>query len=230
MSLKRLAVIVFTYLMAVYVPLAITAFLSDLMTNSDEYSAIMLSAHAATDHDYWAPPLAFLGSYPAWTLYFNSKGLKTDYFFAATTQDFLDVLQNEKYQSIVLVGHGSYNSWRATDDIIDNDTIKAMKGRFKKKRGEWFQLTCPAEGFSPVQLGELVMEHGRSYYYSGQEVNTYDFVMDALTAFWHIKRETRKREQTEANALSSYYRILRKISSYFKQDAQREYRNSEPGI
>jgi hypothetical protein len=107
--------------MAVYVPFAIAAFISDVMTSSDEYAAIMLSAHAVTDYDYWAPPLAFLGSYPAWTLYFNSKGLRTDYFFAATTQDFQNVLENEKYQSIVLVGHGSYNSWRATDRAIQEE-------------------------------------------------------------------------------------------------------------
>jgi hypothetical protein len=195
MSLKRLGAIICTCLMAVYVPLAITAFISDLMTNSDEYAAIMISAHAATNYDYWAPPMAFLGSYPAWTLYFNSKGLRTDYFFAATKQDFLNVLEDERYQSIVLVGHGTYNSWRATDGNIDNHTIKAMDGRFKKKRGEWFQLTCPVQDYSPVQLGQLVMAHGRSYYYNGQGVNTYDLVMDALTAFWHIKAETREREQ-----------------------------------
>jgi hypothetical protein len=186
-------------LLAVYVPFAITAFISDVMTDNDEYAAIMLSAHAVTDYDYWAPPLAFLGSYPAWTLYFNSKGLRTDYFFAATSQDFLNVLENEKYQSIVLVGHGSYNSWRATDDSIENETIKAMDGRFKKKRGEWFQLTCPIQDYSPVQLGQLVMSHGNSYYYSGQGAGFYDLVTDALTAFWHIKRETRKREQIGAD-------------------------------
>jgi hypothetical protein len=200
MSLKRLVARICTCLMAVYVPFAIAAFISDLMTNSDEYAAIMLSAHAVTDYDYWAPPLAFLGSYPAWTLYFNSKGLKTDYFFAATTQDFLKVLENQKYQSIVLVGHGSYNSWRATDDSIENDTIKAMDGRFKKKRGEWFQLTCPVQDYSAVQLGQLVMSHGRSYYYNGQGAGFYDFVTDALTAFWHIKREARKREQIDTDS------------------------------
>jgi hypothetical protein len=101
-SLKRLGASICTCLIAVYVPFATAAFISDSMTNTDEYAAIMLSAHAVTDYDYWAPPLAFLGSYPAWTLYFNSKGLKTDYIFAATTQDFLNVLENEKYQSIVL--------------------------------------------------------------------------------------------------------------------------------
>ncbi len=107
----------------------------------------------------------------------------------------MNVLENEKYQSIVLAGHGSYNSWRATDDSIENDTIKAMDGRFKRKRGEWFQLTCPVQDYSPVQLGQLVMSHGRSYYYGGHGAGFYDFVADALTAFWHIKRETRRREQ-----------------------------------
>lgn len=194
LSLKRLIVIILVCLIAFYTPLAITAFIYNLMTNTNEYAAIMISNHAIKGNDYWAPPLAFLGSYPMWTFYFNSKGLKTDYFFGATRQDFIDVLKDEKYQSIVLVGHGSYNSWRAADGFIDNYDIKAMKGQFKKKNGEWFQLTCPARNFSKIQLGELVMAHGRSYYYSGQEVDSYDFVLDALTAFWHIKAETRERE------------------------------------
>ncbi len=202
MTLKQLAKIICTYLMVIYIPLAMTALISDLMTDTKSYAAIMLSAHAISDYDPWAPPFAFLGSYPAWTFYFNSKGLKTDYFFGATTQDFLEVLKNEKYQSIVLVGHGSYNSWRATDGHIDNDTIRAMNGQFNKKRGEWFQLTCPTEDFSPVHLGELVMAHGTAYFYNGDGANSYDFVMDALTPFWNLKAQTKKREGIGTHHLS----------------------------
>ncbi len=179
-------------LMALYVPIAMSAFVSDLRTNTDQYAAVLLSAHAFSNHDHWAPPLAFLGSYPAWTFYFNSRGLKTDYIFSATKQDFLDVLGDDKYQSIVLVGHGSYNLWRATDDEIANDDIEQMQGAFKKKRGEWFQLSCASEDYSPIQLGELVMAHGKSYCYNGDTGMLY-FVIDALTAFRLIKGQTEKR-------------------------------------
>jgi hypothetical protein len=130
-------------LIVLYIPIATSAYVSDLRTRTDQYAAILLSAHAFSNHDHWAPPIAFLGSYPAWTFYFNSMGLKADYIFSATKQDFIDVLRDDKYQSIVLVGHGSYNLWRATDDEITNADIEQMRGTFKKKRGSGF--SCHAQ-------------------------------------------------------------------------------------
>jgi hypothetical protein len=180
--IKYLAIIV-----AVYVPIAAIAFLSNFLTKTDNYAAVLLSAHALSDHDYWAPPLAFLGSYPAWTLYFNSRGEKIDYFFNATKKDFMQILADNKYQSIVLVGHGSYNTWRATDDQIANYDIEAMKGKFEIKHGEWIQLSCADPDFSPVHIGELVMEKKNVHHYNGA-AGTFDFVLDALTAFSHIKK------------------------------------------
>jgi hypothetical protein len=91
------------------------------------------------------------------------------------------------------VGHGSYNLWRATDDEIANLDIEQMQGTFKKKKGEWFQLSCAGKDYSPVQLGELVMANGKSYCYNGDTGMLY-FVIDALTAFKLIKRQTEKRQ------------------------------------
>ena len=129
--------------LVLYIPAATIAFLSDTRTNSDQYAAILLSAHAFTSHDHWAPVLAFAGSYPAWTLYFNSKGIKPDYIFSATYDDFVKVLQDDKYQSVVLVGHGSFNCWQATDALICTYDVEQVSGEYKKKHGEWFQLSCP---------------------------------------------------------------------------------------
>jgi hypothetical protein len=171
----------------VYLPVATVAYVSNLFAKTDKYAAILLSAHAFSDHDYWAPPIAFLGSYPAWTLYFNSRGEKSDYFFSATKQDFMDVLTDSKYQSIVFVGHGSRNSWRATDNQITNYDIDKMKGKFQLKHGEWIQLSCAEPDYSPIHMGELVMANNNVYYYSGS-AGTFDFVLDALTAFRHIKK------------------------------------------
>ena len=185
---KKAAVVV----LIVYIPLALLAFTSNRLKPTKQYAAILLSAHAFSDYDHWAPPLAFLGSYPSWTLYFNSKGLKTKYFFSATSQDFIDILQNDHFQSIVLVGHGSFNTWRATDQEISNYTIKRLQGKFKPKSGEWFQLSCGSRDFSEVQLGEMVMAHGQSYAYE-DEVGAIHFVIDALSPFWIIKSDTEKR-------------------------------------
>jgi len=194
-GLKRVTMVLLTGLAIGYIPYAAVAWISDISTKSDQYAAILLSADAITGHDHWAPPIAFAGSYPSWTLYFNSLGLKTDYIFSATKKDFINVILDEKYQSIVLVGHGSYNNWQATDEIVGNFDIERLKGKFKKKTGEWFQLSCPSSDYSPIQLGEMVMENGKSYYYNGESAGNIDFVFDALFAFRHIKAEAEKRKR-----------------------------------
>ena len=93
--------------LVVYIPAATIAFLSDSQIKTGQYAAILLSAHAFSDHDHWAPVLAFIGSYPAWTLYFNARDLKPDYFFSATADDLMKVIQDDKYQSVVLVDRKS---------------------------------------------------------------------------------------------------------------------------
>ena len=68
--------------LVVYIPAATIAFISDSRIETDQYAAILLSAHAFSNNDHWAPVLAFVGSYPAWTLYFNARDLKPDYIFS----------------------------------------------------------------------------------------------------------------------------------------------------
>lgn len=188
-GLKRVFLVLFTGLSLGYVPYASIALISDLNTKSNRYAAILLSADAITGHDHWAPPIAFWGSYPSWTLYFNSLGYKTDYIFSATYKDFVRVLLDEKYQSIVLVGHGSFNCWKATDELVSTYDVERLNGKFKKKNGEWFQLSCPSTDYSPKHLGEIVMANMNYYYYAGEKADNMDFVMDALFAFSHIKSE-----------------------------------------
>ena len=178
--------------LVVYIPAATIAFISDSRIETDQYAAILLSAHAFSNHDHWAPVLAFVGSYPAWTLYFNARDLKPDYIFSATYHDFINVLQDDKYQSIVLVGHGSYNHWQATDREVSIFAVQRLEGKFKKKNGEWFQLTCATRDFSDIQLGELVMQNLPPYTYDG-EVGTVELAVDALIPFWRIKAATERR-------------------------------------
>ena len=142
----------------------------------------------------WASPIAFLGSYPAWTLYFNFNGVKTDYFFNATKNDMKNVLIDPKYESIVMVGHGSRNGWKATDSFVSNDDVNEWKELFEPKKGEWFQLSCAGYDTYPEHIGELVMDNkDKVYYYSGDVAGTTMFVTDALTGFRLIKYQTHKR-------------------------------------
>ena len=177
------------YLVLVYIPFAVVATITNhLVAKDDQYAAILLSGFAFSDYDYWASPVAFLGSYPAWTFYFNLKGLRTDYFFSATKQDLKKVLIDSKYQSIVLVGHGSFNAWRATDQIVSNEDIRRWKSLFSLKTGEWIQLSCPGADSYPTHIGELIMENGghssarsrnaaaKRHWYSGLHMQRLDYM------------------------------------------------------
>ena len=179
-------------ILIVYIPMATIAFISDWQTETQKYAAILLSADAFTGSDHWLPPIAFLGSYPGWTLYFNSRGLKTDYVFSATYNDFVRVLCDDKYQSIVVVGQGSRSHWKATDQDISIYDIARLQNQFKRKQGEWFQMTCSHREFSDIYIGDLVMTSGISYAY-GDQVSTIAMVIDAIVPFKIIKTETRYR-------------------------------------
>ena len=189
----------FFYLTILYIPFAALATISNnFFVKDDQYAAIMLSGFAFSDYDYWASPIAFLGSYPAWTFYFNSKGIRTNYVFNATKDDLRNVLIESKYQSIVLVGHGSKNSWRATDQTVDNSDIRSWQTLFTLKSGEWIQLSCPSTDIFPRHIGELVMDNkNKVFHYSGEFVGNYEFVMDALTGFSLIKHQTHERRNNE---------------------------------
>ena len=186
---------IFIYLMYIYIPAsALAAVTNNVILKEERYAAILLSGYAFSDYDYWASPIAFLGSYPAWTLYFNFNGVKTDYFFNATKNDMKNVLIDPKYESIVMVGHGSRNGWKATDSFVSNDDVNEWKELFESKKGEWFQLSCAGSDTYPEHIGELVMDNkDKVYFYSGDVAGTTMFVTDALTGFRLIKYQTHKR-------------------------------------
>ena len=186
---------IFIYLMYLYIPASAHATITNnVFLKEERYAAILLSGYAFSNYDYWASPIAFLGSYPAWTLYFNFNGVKTDYFFNATKEDMKNVLIDPKYESIVMVGHGSRNGWRATDRFVSNDDINEWKEEFAPKTGEWFQLSCAGDDTYPEHIGELVMDDiEKVYYYSGDKAGTTMFVTDALTGFRLMKYQTHKR-------------------------------------
>jgi len=173
-------------LIAVYVVLAGITAIQDMRIQGREYAAVLLSDHALTKYDYWASPSAFLGSYITWSHYFHDRNMRVRWFLRATSGDLEEVIKDKKCQSIVLVGHGNRNAWRATDRNVSNRDVEEMMRGGEKKRGEWLQLTCGEEDFSPVRLGELVMAKERVYIYRNA-VTTYALVGDALFSFRRLK-------------------------------------------
>ena len=173
------------YTVVIHVSLGIIAGIRNRLVKNTEYGAILISGQAFTKYDYWASPLAWFGAYPYWTSYFNNRGLKARWVLNAKGLDFEKAIEDEKCVSMVLVGHGSFSLWAATDmDITPDEVSRLMAGR-KKKPGEWLQLTCGVDEGLP-KIGELVMEKDRVYTYD-ESINAYYLATDALFGFKYIK-------------------------------------------
>ncbi len=172
--------------LAVYAVAAIAAAVRNQSLETDEYAAVLLSDHAVTRYDYWASPAAFLGSYPGWSHYFNHRNMKVKWFLRAKSMDLEKVIRDQQCRSIVLVGHGNLNAWRATDMRVTNPEVEKMMSGMAGKKGEWLQLTCGEEDFSPVRMGELVMDKGNVYTYRGP-ATFYTFAADAIFGFKILK-------------------------------------------
>ena len=173
-------------IIVVHLSLGLYSSIRNAYIKSNRYGAVLISDYAITKYDYWASPLAFLGAFPYWTAYFNNRGMKAKWFLRAKSTDLEKVIKDEKVESIVLVGHGSYNSWQAVDKLITNNEVKGMMLGKEKKKGEWIQLSCAVEDFSPIKMGELVMEKNKVYTYNNS-VNTFIFITDALFGFKYLK-------------------------------------------
>lgn len=176
---------------AIYSVLAIATAIRDMSIKGDEYAAALLSDHAITKYDYWASPSAFLGSYITWSYYFNNQNMRVKWFFRAKGRDLETVIKDKNCQSIVLVGHGSLNTWKATDMVISNLEVEEMMNGVPRKKGEWLQLTCGEEDFSPIRTGELVMEKESVHTYS-EAATMYMFVADAIFGFKNLKHTRRQ--------------------------------------
>ena len=174
------------YALIVHVGLGAVAAVRNHRTRGAEYGAILISGQAFTKYDrYWASPAAAFGAYPYWTAYFNNRGMKARWFVGAKSADLENAVKDPNCVSIVLVGHGSFSLWEATDKDVSNEEMAAMMKGLPKKKGEWIQLTCGFDEGLP-KLGTLVMEPDRVYTYE-HTINAYYLVTDALFGFKYIK-------------------------------------------
>jgi len=179
------------YAFVIHTSLGLIANLRNRSVKSGEYGAVLLSDHVSDSPAWrkvegWASALAWYGAYPYWTYYFNNRGMKARWFQRAKAADLERAIQDPQCVSIVLVGHGSFCLWAASDQDVTNDEVtEYMKGRPKKK-GEWIQLTCGVPDSFPVKMGELVMDKRKVYTYA-RSINAYYMVADALFGFKYIK-------------------------------------------
>ena len=88
--------------------------------------------------------------------FFTERDVRIDYKHNARSNDLKNVLRDESYQNIVVMGHGGRNCWCARDgEIYTEDVNKWMKG-LPKKNGYFIQFTCgDVEG---IPLGNSVVK------------------------------------------------------------------------
>jgi len=71
----------------------------------------------------------------------------------ATTDDLHEVLDNPYFSSIIVIGHGRYGVWSATDKAIDWAHVADYMVESKNlKSGFWMQLTCTPTVDEPISL------------------------------------------------------------------------------
>jgi len=84
----------------------------------------------------------FLGVKGKIAEFFTERGARVDFKHGAESGDLRSTLEDQTYQSIVLVGHGYRNAWSAIDGlVVTSDVDEWMKG-LPRKKGYFIQFTC----------------------------------------------------------------------------------------
>jgi len=79
---------------------------------------------------------------------------KTNHFIeGATKQDLYNVLHNPQIQSVVVLGHGYWSGWQASDEFVS--TIMLEQNSWEQKRGYFLRHTCGTLSNDPVKVFRL---------------------------------------------------------------------------
>lgn len=178
----------------IYVTLASSAYLYNVSLNSNQYAAILITDWHMGKNRWWVSPGIFLATYPQTNFYFNLRGYKTEWITYAKNSDLERVVKDDKYQSIANFGHGSYATWKTSDDSVTFLDVKRWTKN--KKKGEWLQLHCGQKEWEFVlglgelpKLGELALRDKSKAYSYERGVWPEEIFWDTLTGFKMIKKE-----------------------------------------
>lgn len=97
-----------------------------------------------------------LGVKGAVARFFTERGIRVDYKHNARSGDLREVLADENYQNIVVMGHGGRNQWCARDGTVYTEDLDEWMNGLPKKKGYFIQFTCGDEEGKP--LGYSVVE------------------------------------------------------------------------
>jgi hypothetical protein len=84
----------------------------------------------------------------------NAEGHNVKWLSNVKRDTVLDMLSDEQYQNIILIGHGNNNSYHASDGNVTAEDI--LDKGIKKKKGALYQHTCG--GGDGLKLREVLLE------------------------------------------------------------------------
>jgi len=84
------------------------------------------------------------------------RGIRVDYKHNARSDDLRELLADEDYQNVVVMGHGGRDRWCARDGTVYTEDLEEWMNGLPRKKGYFIQFTCGDEEGRP--LGDSVVE------------------------------------------------------------------------
>lgn len=185
-KLKFLSKIALFPLAANTVAIPVTYFINSLPIYNEK-TAVFTSGDDHITKDILPPPVVSLlvdfFMYVPVTLRQNLRGSQVDWYGNATGDTVVEQITDDKYQSVVLIGHrgGSTNgSYAATDRIVYTSEI--LKYKPKKKSGELVQHTCGVKKDRQKSLREIILKKPKKGF-------EFDYVVYPDTSYFVAWRE-----------------------------------------
>jgi len=152
--------------------------------SSSMRTAVLISDYHYDEIRPLLSPTIETSVYLPMTLYFNSDGSQVEYVRHATSSDLERICRDDNYKNVVLVGHGTYNTWWATDREVTQADIREW---VTSRKEQWMQLTC-AGNKSDAPLGNEAADE--NYHYNVGDsgmVSPTLIAIDLLTGFPVLK-------------------------------------------
>ena len=154
-------------------PVHVTKNLSSILRqnymNVDSHAAVLLAGSQDIFQGLIASDIAH-----ELNRFLNLKGYKADWIFNATKGDLESVLESDKYQSIVTMGHGTMSTWDAYDGLVRQKVISEFYGDRPKKTGYWIQQACGTTKGKPLGIDVMERPRERCRFYL-TDVNAMDY-------------------------------------------------------
>lgn len=124
------------YYFAINLTMYVSSYLRNKMIKGEnEKTAILLSDREiqqfSLDKIFFLPPLILTE---------NLKKRKVDVFKKATSKDLEEVLLDNRYQNVILSGHGNSLEWVASDRSVSVYELDSIP--FERKKGDVIKLGC----------------------------------------------------------------------------------------